>query len=411
MPIVVKGRAVFDRGEIQKAERTPQGFLRAPAQVTRTGVFTYLLGDGTMRRELRHPDDVFNPESLATLAGVPVTDDHPNVKDPEVLLLTPENVRDFMVGYTGDGIGEADNRFVTATVTVTDADVIKAVESGKTEVSCGYVRDLEDETGVYDGVPYDCRQRNIVYNHLAIVDRGRAGPEVRIRLDAADAVQIEETKPLEETKMDKVTINGVEYPCTPELKAAVEAALAAKKDGDTSTEVESGKTAEDDGEGGGDKDSDKKDGDMQAKLDAANARADAAVAELKKAKAARNDSAVTREAVKARVRLERVAAKVLPADDLAKLDAMDDRAVKVAVIKAEHKSAVLDGKSDAYVDGRFEAIADSLDAVDGKGEEMGRDLGTGRAAADAGEPDAEAARKRAMERARDAWKRKDQKQA
>ena len=43
---------------------------------------------------------------------------------------------------------------------------------------------------VYNGEPFDFRQTNIRYNHLAIVDEARAGPEARIVLDGEDAVLI-----------------------------------------------------------------------------------------------------------------------------------------------------------------------------------------------------------------------------
>ena len=42
-----------------RAQRTPQGFLRAPAWVTRVGVFPYRRADGTVQRELRLPEEVF----------------------------------------------------------------------------------------------------------------------------------------------------------------------------------------------------------------------------------------------------------------------------------------------------------------------------------------------------------------
>jgi len=67
----------FDLGEIKSATRTPQGFLKCPGFATRTGVFPYLNADGSIRNELRHPDDVNDPESLATLKNATVTIEHP----------------------------------------------------------------------------------------------------------------------------------------------------------------------------------------------------------------------------------------------------------------------------------------------------------------------------------------------
>ena len=67
----------FDVGSVRGVVRTPQGGLRVPAAVTRTGVFRYVDVNGREVREYRPADEVFAPESLATLRGAPVTDLHP----------------------------------------------------------------------------------------------------------------------------------------------------------------------------------------------------------------------------------------------------------------------------------------------------------------------------------------------
>ncbi len=366
---------------------------------TRTGVLSYRFPDGSVRRELRHPEDVFAADSLATLAGVPFTDDHPNVRDPSVMLLTPENVSDFMVGYTGDQVTQVDDKFVGCTVTITDAGMIDNVEGGKVEVSCGYTCDHEEVPGTFDGQPYDVRQRNIVYNHLAGVKRGRAGPDVRLRLDAADAVQVS-LQPLEVPKMEKITINGVEFEVAPALKAAIEKALAdaAQAQADAAKAVPAVAAAQ------------AATVEQTQRADKAEAKADGLTADLAKVKAdlaAKTDGAdpkVIDARVKSRMRVLKVAERVLPTDELAKLDAATDQAIMVAVIKAEVKGVNLDGKSEAYVEARFDGIAETIDAGDVK-RPLGKDLNKERT--DGTEPDAEAARKRSMERSADAWKRTD----
>ena len=45
---------------------TPEGYLRDRPILTTTGIFEYLNSDGSVRRELRLPDEVFAPESLAS---------------------------------------------------------------------------------------------------------------------------------------------------------------------------------------------------------------------------------------------------------------------------------------------------------------------------------------------------------
>lgn len=384
MPIRVNR---FDKGELRKAERTPQGFLRAPAFATRTGVFTYRTKDGGIRRELRHPEDVFAADSLKTLASIPFTDDH-----PPVALLDALNTRQYMVGYTGDDVGQ-DDKFVTAVVTVTDDGMIRRILSGKVEVSCGYTCEHEDGGGTYEGEPYDVRQRNITYNHLAGVDRGRAGPRVRLILDSADAVQVDPSNPLEDD-MEKILINGVEVEVTKDVADKIKAeraaaATKAKADADAATVA---LTAE------------------KARGDKAEAKADGLTSELDKTKAALAakadgaDPVKVNAAAKARVRVLKVAERVLAKDVFAKADGMDDKALMVEVIKAECKGVNLDGKSDAYIEARFDGIVESLETSDGGKKEAGTKLALLRKDGGADEGVAEAARKRQMERSQNAWK-------
>lgn len=46
--------------------------------------------------------------------------------------------------------------------------------------------------GIPDGLHYDVIQRNIRGNHVALVDKGRAGETACLRMDSADAFQIED---------------------------------------------------------------------------------------------------------------------------------------------------------------------------------------------------------------------------
>lgn len=153
-----------------------------PGFATRTGVFPYMDGAGKVRLELRHPDDVFDPASLATLKYAPVTIEHPPI------MLDPKNVSEYSVGHTTERV-EVNREMVDTDLIIEHQDAIDAVEKGSLrELSSGYTADIVEEEGVYNGAPYNARQKNIRYNHLAIVKRGRAGPEVRLRLDSADAV-------------------------------------------------------------------------------------------------------------------------------------------------------------------------------------------------------------------------------
>lgn len=55
---------------------TPEGYLIDRPILTRTGIFEYQNKDGSIRRELRLPEDVFDVESLKSYKGKPVIISH-----------------------------------------------------------------------------------------------------------------------------------------------------------------------------------------------------------------------------------------------------------------------------------------------------------------------------------------------
>ncbi len=202
-----------------------QGGLILPAAITRTGVFTYYNSDGTVAsRELRHPDEVFKKDSLATLASAPVT-----VRHPPARKVDPSNWREVTVG-TVDGEGRQDGIHVAADVRVQDAGTIKAVENNHlVEISAGYHCKTDKQDGVYDGPngpePYTHIQRDIRYNHIALLpaNEGRAGSSVRLRLDADGEAITDSTENLNDATL-------MAYPMlTPEQVTALQAERDALK--------------------------------------------------------------------------------------------------------------------------------------------------------------------------------------
>lgn len=349
----------WDSGVVGKVERTDQGYLRAPATITRTGVFTYQLPGGKVRRELRLPDEVFRADTLASFGLSPLTNGHPPV------MLTSRNTARYQVGSVVEPKRDGDH--VEAFVQVTDADAIEAAEAGRRQLSCGYTCDLEHQSGVTDGIEgvadgltFDAIQRNIRGNHVALVDKGRAGATVQLRLDGADAFQIEDDddadgKPDKTDSIEradgrptmgaqgmeaKITVDGVDYEATPQVEQAV-GKLSARIDALQSQLAEQ-----------------KKD------LEAAKARADAAEESLAAEKQARADAESpekVRAAVDARLALERSAGPIL--GDQAKLDEMADADIKRAVVIAAAKDAEvvkqrLDGCDDAYLQARYDAAVE-----------------------------------------------------
>lgn len=341
--------------KMDKAEKMPQGFLKYPlSRLTRTGVFAYRDKDGTLRHELRHPDDVFDETSLATLAAAPVTDDHPTE------MITAENVKKHAIGWLTDGVEVGDNKYVESSVILADAKVIeKAEEDGKQELSCGYVCDLEDESGEFEGQKYDKRQRNIRYNHVALVKAGRAGPEVRLRMDS-EAFEVEDVNPTQEdNQVVKIIIDGKEFMVPPEVADAYNKYVE-KLTGEIAESVEDKKDMVPKAQAETEK------AEMQKSLDAEKANVttlQAKVDALEEEKKARKDASadsVIQAAVTKRRTIDRVAASIL-GEEASKFDSKTDLEVMKAVIAKHSPAAKLDGKDSLYIQTRFDGISEDLD--------------------------------------------------
>ena len=151
------------------------------AAVARTGVLEYSDGDRTWR-EYRPAEEVFAEDSVATLRGAVVTDDHPEK------LVTPENFKAVTCG-NAEGAPRRDGSLVVVDLMVQDAALCELVKAGsRKEVSCGYTCEVEHSPGVTpEGEKYDAIQRRIRHNHIALLPpgEGRSGPEVSLRLDGA----------------------------------------------------------------------------------------------------------------------------------------------------------------------------------------------------------------------------------
>jgi len=223
---IKKGFIFNDTGEVF-LYKTREGYYKGSARVTRTGVLVYRQKDGKPLRILRHPDDVFKQDSLQTLKMIPATNDHPIVQDSSVLLLDAKTAKKFSIGFTGEDV-KADGQYVTVSLCITDSEGIEAIkEDGKVELSCGYESTLEDVPGIYNTVPYDARQVDIVYNHVAVLNKGRAGSDVRLKLmDGSYYELIKEgddenlkNQNVKEKSMSlpKVMLDCIEYEAAPEI--------------------------------------------------------------------------------------------------------------------------------------------------------------------------------------------------
>ena len=130
--------------------REPEGYLLClNVPVARTGTQEYTpaelnLPPGSCEGPVpvfRPEDEVFSPETIASFEGMPVTNNHP----PEGV--TVENIRALQKGHAhnvrrGSGV-ESD--LLLADLIITDPGLIDAILEGKRGISCGYIREIQEE--------------------------------------------------------------------------------------------------------------------------------------------------------------------------------------------------------------------------------------------------------------------------
>lgn len=254
---------------------TPEGFLLCEAvPIARTGTLMYdesevpvQGGSGGIVVVERTPEEVFRPETLASFEGKPVTLDHPDE------FVTPENWKALTVGVTQNVRRGTDveSDLMLADLLITDATAIELVRRDDDpnrprlrQVSCGYDADYEQLA------PGRGRQRDIVGNHVALVERGRCGlrcaigdsetmstkkPTFADRLrrafmskdaDAAEALakeaevmddagegEKEKTKTGDAAVLDAIKALSLDMAALGERISAIEAKKATKDDGET----------------------------------------------------------------------------------------------------------------------------------------------------------------------------------
>lgn len=228
---------------------THEGYLMDRPILTSTGIFEYHNPDGSVRRELRLPDEVFAKESLESYKGKPIIVTH------DAGLIDKDNVHEEAIGtILSDGYQDGDD--VRAEIVIHDTDEMR--DSKLKELSLGYNLDLDETPGEWNGEPYDAIQRNIRINHLALVREARAGEQARLNIDSKDNilkggknVMVKKTKKTKKMSKKSARRDGVLSP--EELAVAIEQYKARRAErmaaaDEEDTEAKGAETAADEGE-------------------------------------------------------------------------------------------------------------------------------------------------------------------
>ena len=190
-------------------EETPEGFLIArDAVLGRTGFQTYKvhelppdsardLGIDTSNPDAdidlyRPASEVFSPETLASIEGKTVTDNHPPARegaergDPDDGNVNPENFKELAFGHVqnvrkGKEPLENGEYPILGDVHINAEPLLSEVKNRvKRELSLGYDYQIRRNGKRID-------MHHIIVNHCAVVPKGRAGHEARINDSAPEA--------------------------------------------------------------------------------------------------------------------------------------------------------------------------------------------------------------------------------
>jgi uncharacterized protein len=118
---------------------------------------------------LRDPDEL--AKAAGTFNNLPILAEH-------VPVSADNHMPDLVIGSTGTD-AEFDGRFLRNSAVIWAQEAIDQIGAEeKRQWSCAYRYTPDMTPGEFNGLRYDGVMRNIAGNHVALVEQGRAGPEV-----------------------------------------------------------------------------------------------------------------------------------------------------------------------------------------------------------------------------------------
>ncbi|WP_417548715.1 DUF2213 domain-containing protein [Marinobacter segnicrescens] len=337
----IKDSLTFDASGISRAA---DGYLVTTGKIARAGNVQQYLGRelgltgddaGRMFGVYRDPEVVFDESSMASLAGRPVTRNHP----PEGV--NAQTWKDLAVGTVGGRIVR-DGEHIVASMAIMDAAAAAEVEAGARGLSAGYTTGITADSGVSpSGEPYQYRQSGpIRFNHVAYLpdNNPRAGDT---RMGDAHNWGLAPSQAMSETKEDKMS-DALKTVVLGDAAVNVTAADAVTVE----KFKEAAKAAMTDAQAAHDKALAAKDADL--------AKKDAEIADLK---AKVLDDAAIDARVAARADLVGKA-KALVAD--VATAGKSDADIRKAVVVAKRGAAMAD-KSPAYIDAAFDLLTEDAE--------------------------------------------------
>ena len=203
--------SVTDKLDVTSTKPVKGGkYLAVRANVSRSGVYQYArkeigLTDGDPNELVgvyRSPEFTFDEASLATIAHIPVTKNHPAKG------VSAKTWKRDAIGHVGNAVWEnEDRKHVMVDMLLMDEDGISAAQSTHRQISLGYETSIRLDRGVSpEGEPYEAvMEGGYIADHAALVPLGRAGHTCRIG-DAAWPVEDSPEQPQKENRTVKTIL-------------------------------------------------------------------------------------------------------------------------------------------------------------------------------------------------------------
>lgn len=151
--------------------------------LSKVGVFPYLgkqisseLEPDKIYQVYRPAEELLSDETINSFKLLPIVDDHTMLgTEPGMMPAEEKGVH----GTSGSDVYGKDGKLY-GDLKIYSETLKDEIEAGKKELSMGYFCDYELTPGTFDGQHYDAVQRNIRGNHIALVEEGRMGSDVRV---------------------------------------------------------------------------------------------------------------------------------------------------------------------------------------------------------------------------------------
>ncbi|HDZ5042710.1 TPA: DUF2213 domain-containing protein [Campylobacter jejuni] len=167
--------------QLSQRSKDDNGFLIIKNNpIAKAGVFDYLLSEIT--ENVSHNDDKIVKVYRSFEDLVKIKDSFANkpIKFNHVWVGEDDNKAD---GAIGSNITiDRENLMLRADLIIYNPELINAIENQNlVELSPGYTGEVEEHTGRFDGIGFDYIQKINCVNHLAVVDKGRSGHDLKIQ--------------------------------------------------------------------------------------------------------------------------------------------------------------------------------------------------------------------------------------